>query len=94
MCGPSDLSGSLGKLTKVFDPEVAACYDMYAAKAKASGLPTGASFGYGGPASDAFIEAWLRRGVDYICVGSDMSYLGSGAAHVHNTIVKIHEGLR
>lgn len=94
MCGPYDMSGSLGKLTEVADPEVVAYYDKYAAKAKASGLPVGVSFGYGDSASDAFIESWLRRGVDYICVGSDMNYLAGGAAHVHDTIVDIHKRLR
>ena len=90
MCGPNDLSGSLGKLTQMGDPEVKRYLDLYVAKGRAAGVPVGTSFGYGGQGDDA-IREWIKRGVDYICVGGDLNYLKNGASHMYQTIKKIGE---
>lgn len=93
MIGPNDMSGSMGKLAQLSDPEVQRYFDMYVAKAKAAGVPVGTSFGYGGN-DDSQIREWIKRGVDYICVGSDMSYLASGARTLAGTIRGIAKEVR
>lgn len=75
--GPCDLSGSLGKLAQVGDPECKKWYDLLVAKAVKKGVPIGVS---GAP--DA-MEDWLRRGVRWINVGGDGGYILSGARQLY-----------
>jgi 2-keto-3-deoxy-L-rhamnonate aldolase RhmA len=63
--GPADLSGSMGKLNQLDDPEVNRVIDEVCAKVKASGIPLGTA---GGP-----LDRWKRRGVNWIALASDCS---------------------
>lgn len=90
MIGPNDMSGTMGKLTQLDDPEVARYLDMYVKKGRAAGIPVGTSFGYGERGDEA-IRKWVKRGVDFICVGSDLNFLAGGASALYKTIKKIGE---
>ncbi|MCC8190721.1 MAG: 4-hydroxy-3-methylbut-2-en-1-yl diphosphate synthase [Planctomycetes bacterium] len=85
VCGPMDLSGSMGKLTQLSDPEVQRVFDAFVAKSKRAGVPVGASFGYGANGDDLIAE-WLGRGVDFLSVGSDFNFLAAGAAAVFSKV--------
>lgn len=63
--GPVDLSGSMGKLNQLDDPEVNSVIDEVCRKVKASKVPLGTA---GGP-----LELWKKRGVDWIALASDCS---------------------
>ena len=61
--GPVDLSGSMGKLNQLDDPEVNKVFDEVCMKVKASGIPLGT-------AAWSF-EVWEKRGVNWIALASD-----------------------
>jgi 2-keto-3-deoxy-L-rhamnonate aldolase RhmA len=61
--GPVDLSGSMGKLNQLDDPEVNRVFDEVCKKVKASGIPLGTA---GWP-----LEVWEKRGINWIALASD-----------------------
>jgi 2-keto-3-deoxy-L-rhamnonate aldolase RhmA len=61
--GPCDLSGSLGKLNELDDPEVCRVLEKACRKVRGAGMMLGTA---GGP-----LEVWLDRGVQWIALGSD-----------------------
>jgi len=61
--GPCDLSGSLGRLNEMDDPELNRLLDEASAKIKAAGKHLGTA---GGP-----LARWRGRGVDWIALASD-----------------------
>lgn len=63
--GPLDLSGSMGKLGQVDDPELNSTIDMICKKVVASGIPLGT-------ASWPF-EPWKKRGLSWIALTSDFA---------------------
>lgn len=66
--GPCDLSGSIGKLNRVFDPEVVALVDKTVATLHSAGKYVGLSTGASDRETLAF---WHDRGVDMLSAGSD-----------------------
>jgi len=62
--GPCDLSGSMGKLNQLDDPEVAGVLDEICGKVRAAGMTLGTA---GGP-----LETWRARGVQWIALSSDV----------------------
>jgi len=74
--GPCDLSGPLGHLNDIFHPEVLALIDETIAKCKAAGKPIGIAVGAN---SEADVQFWLDRGIQFISAGSDMSAIANGA---------------
>jgi len=61
--GPADLSGSLGKLNQLDDPEVNKVIDEVCKKVCASGIPLGTAA--------TQLEVWKKRGVNWIALASD-----------------------
>jgi 2-keto-3-deoxy-L-rhamnonate aldolase RhmA len=74
--GPNDLSGSIGLLGQVDHPEVKKLYDIIAEKANKAGVPFGVSNGY----DEVLFKEWVKRGVSFISLGSDYSFI-TKAAH-------------
>jgi 2-keto-3-deoxy-L-rhamnonate aldolase RhmA len=72
--GPVDLSGSLGKLNQMDDPEVNKVIDLTCEKVRASGLILGTA---GWP-----FEVWKRRGVNWIALASDCAGIISQAKSI------------
>lgn len=61
--GPCDLSGSMGKLNELDDPEVCRVIDKICEKTRKAGLMLGTA---GGP-----LKSWIERGVHWIALTSD-----------------------
>jgi len=72
--GPADLSGSMGKLNQLDDPEVNRVIDQICEKVLSSGLLLGAA---GSP-----FETWKNRGVNWIALASDFSSMVSHAKSI------------
>ncbi len=72
--GPCDLSGSMGCLNEMDDPELNQVLDEVSAKIKASGKYLGTA---GGP-----LPRWRERGVDWIALASDCSGIFAQARQI------------
>jgi len=72
--GPYDLSGSIGKLGDVTDPEVMECIEKVKTACDRAGIPAGI-FGVDAEA----VEPYIRLGYTLIAVGSDTLFLGKEA---------------
>ena len=73
--GPQDLSGSMGLMGQTTHPEVVAVMERVITAARRAGIFAGQSIG-GGPEVQA---SWVRRGVQWMSIGNDMSFLMDGA---------------
>jgi 4-hydroxy-2-oxoheptanedioate aldolase len=80
--GPMDLSGSLGFLGQMNHPQLETAIDTIIAKARAAGLSIG--IGMGGDPD--FAAKMIRRGVQWLQVGSDYSYMIQGIVTVRTAL--------
>lgn len=83
--GPNDLSASIGFLGKYRHPDVLALMDEIGEKCRRHNMPFGVSLGY----DEENITEWKRRGISWIEVGGDWSYLNIGAKMNLNDTRKI-----
>ena len=67
--GPNDLSGSLGRLGRVGDPEVVKAIDTVLEKARRTDLLIGVATGY----TPQTLSIWLEKGIQWICLNTDYS---------------------
>ena len=70
ICGPMDLSASVGKLGKLTDPEVVALMQRIIDKCKAHKVPFGLSIGM----NYDLIEFWIRQGASFVSMGTPADY--------------------
>ncbi|MBQ6035727.1 MAG: 4-hydroxy-3-methylbut-2-en-1-yl diphosphate synthase [Lachnospiraceae bacterium] len=75
--GPMDLSGSIGKLGQLEDPEVNALLKEIVTTVHAAGKIAGVSFGM---TDAAGIRKWKDLGVDMISLGCESDYILAGAS--------------
>ena len=73
MIGPSDLSGSMGKLLEMYDDDVQAAIDTVAQKCKAADIPFGVALGCG--ASPELYRFWIDKGISMISLGQDVNLM-------------------
>jgi 2-dehydro-3-deoxyglucarate aldolase/4-hydroxy-2-oxoheptanedioate aldolase len=85
--GPNDLSGSIGVLGQVRHPKVLKLMDKFAGTCKEVGIPFGASIGF----NEENIKDWVNRGVCWICIDTDISFLVAGTKRVINHIANFNE---
>jgi 2-dehydro-3-deoxyglucarate aldolase/4-hydroxy-2-oxoheptanedioate aldolase len=89
--GPNDLSASLGVLPNTGDPQVIEAVKIVKKKTNAAGIPFGVSAGYSSNTNSG-AEFWLDLGVDFLFIGSDVSFVFDGAQatlkHISPRIVK------
>lgn len=76
LIGPADLSYSLGHPLEIDHPEVQLAIDATIAKCKAAGIPVGIAPG-GTPEE---LAGWIRRGIDFLPIGSDVGWISAGGA--------------
>ena len=69
--GPYDLAGSLGLLGQPQHPQVLEAIDKTITAAREAGVPVGST----APAAPEAAFEWLLKGVQFITLGADMSYL-------------------
>ncbi len=70
ICGPVDLSASVGKLGRLNDPEVMALMAEIIRKCRAARKPFGVSVGYNWP----LIEYWVTNGASFVSMGTAYDY--------------------
>lgn len=71
ICGPMDLSASVGKIGKFYDSEVQGLMQTIIDKCKAHQKPFGLSFG--GMARELF-DFWIRQGASFLSIGTPQDY--------------------
>ncbi|HCG62746.1 MAG: 4-hydroxy-3-methylbut-2-en-1-yl diphosphate synthase [Spirochaetae bacterium HGW-Spirochaetae-4] len=74
--GPNDLSGSIGKLGNLWDPEVLSLCDTVLSHSKIANKPCGISLG---PQDTDYRDRWIRQGIDFISCGDDLNFIAMGA---------------
>ncbi len=87
--GPMDLSGSVGKLGQLDDPEVCGLFDDIISRVHAAGKPIGVSYGFIGPDE---IRKWKNRGVDMISLACETDFIISGAARQLQDMKDVYRG--
>jgi 2-keto-3-deoxy-L-rhamnonate aldolase RhmA len=81
--GPWDLSAALGLLGQVEHPQVVAAIETIIRKARAAGLFVGAGMG---PDAE-YARTMIRRGVQWLQVGGDYSYMIQCADQLRSAIL-------
>lgn len=88
--GLNDLSGSIGELGRVFDPNTTALIrksmDIMKSAGKYIGLSTGDT-------SDQTLQHWHDMGIDMISAGADFEYLQKMALANRINLERIHKGI-
>ncbi|MFD5127140.1 HpcH/HpaI aldolase family protein [Streptomyces olindensis] len=82
--GPYDLSGSMGRLGEVQDPDVQEAIETVVAASNRHGIPIGAF-----AATAAGAKAEVKRGIGFIAVGTDLGHLTGAVA---NSLATLSEG--
>lgn len=78
--GPNDLSGSIGKLGQLDDPELLALYARIGKVLKAAGKPAGIyTGGYAGTLNSEQIRMWIDMGYTMFFTGSDCGMVFNSA---------------
>ena len=78
--GPNDLSGSIGKLGQMRDPEMIELYRRIGSVLKAAGKPAGIfTGGYAGTLNCDHIQQWIEMGYTMFFTGSDCGMVFNGA---------------
>ena len=88
--GPNDLSGSVDLLGQIRHPEVLKLLDKLADTCKEANFPFGVSLGWSGEN----IADWIKRGVSWICVDGDISYLVNGGKGTYRRTRELIEKLK
>ena len=73
MLGPSDLSGSMGRLTDIYDGEVQAVIRDVVKKCRAAGKYVGVALGCGAPPE--LYRYWIDMGVQMVSFGQDANLI-------------------
>lgn len=84
--GPNDLAASIGKLNRVFDPEVQELIDLCIKLVHDAGKPVGVSTGSTDP---NVLQFWYDKGCDIISAGADYDHIREGALRECNTLREI-----
>ena len=90
LVGANDLSGSIGLLSQIRHPRVMALCDRAADICREARFPFGVSLLW----SEENVRDWIKRGVAWIGVDNDISYLVSGAKTAYNLTKGLAEELR
>lgn len=77
ICGPMDLSASVGKMGKYFDPEVREMMDAIIDTCKRHGKPFGLSIG----TDLELVRYWIERGASFVSMGTPQDYFRELSRH-------------
>lgn len=90
LIGPSDLSGSMGKLLETDAPEVKEVIDRIIRTAKKAGTPVALAVPSGTPAE--VLCEWFKKGIQIISIGQDEYFLAetikSGVSDIKEAFTK------
>ena len=82
LIGPIDLAGSMGLMGQPEHPDVLRTLETIVAKTRQTGVWASVAIGSG---PDKF-AAWVRRGVQWITVGGDLSFMLAAAQQVASQV--------
>ncbi len=80
--GRNDLSGSMGKLGQLSDPELLNAIDTVFSKASQSDLFVGVSIGY----NLDTVRDWYKKGVQWFALGEEVGHIFDGAKAVADAV--------
>ena len=88
LVGPNDLSGSIGLLGQTRHPEVLKLLDKIAEECNKAKIPFGSAIGF----NKENVSDWINRGVNWLALDDDFTYLVSGAKKcIENTLNLLKE---
>ena len=90
LIGPNDLSGSIGLLGQTRHPEVIKLLDRIASKCNEAKIPFGPSIGF----NEKNITDWINRGVSWIALDDDITYLVSGGLNCYKNALELFKKIR
>lgn len=90
LVGPNDLSGSVGLLGQTRHPEVKKLLDNIAKECNKAKIPFGAAMGF----NIENITDWINRGISWIALDDDFSYLVSGGINCYKSAVELFKKIR
>jgi 2-keto-3-deoxy-L-rhamnonate aldolase RhmA len=82
LIGPYDLSGSMGRLGEVEDPEVRAAVDKVRAGCRTAGMPLGIY-----AATPAAARAEVSSGISFVAVGTDLGLMSGAARQARDDVI-------
>lgn len=83
--GPNDLSGSIGLLGQTRHPKVLKLLDKIADECNKAKIPFGASMGF----ENENVSDWINRGVDWLALDGDFTYLVNGGKKCIENILNL-----
>jgi 2-keto-3-deoxy-L-rhamnonate aldolase RhmA len=86
ICGPMDLSASIGKLGKVRDLEVVALMEKIISACKTAKVPFGLSMGY----DMDLARFWIERGAQFVSLGTAYDYFRIMSMQVLRELKSFH----
>ncbi len=78
ICGPMDLSGSIGKLGQLMDPEVIDLMRQIIRKCQAANMPFGLSIGN----NLELVRFWIENGASFVSMGTAYDYFSAMSKQV------------
>lgn len=88
--GPNDLSGSIGLLGQTRHPEIIKLLDRIAFKCNEVKIPFGPSIGF----NEKNITDWINRGVSWIALDDDFTYLVSGGLNCYKGALELFKKIK
>jgi 2-dehydro-3-deoxyglucarate aldolase/4-hydroxy-2-oxoheptanedioate aldolase len=85
VCGPNDLSGSMGQLLKTRNEKVMAAFELMAKKCCERNMPFGVSMG---SVAENMYD-WVKRGVSFLSLDTDTGYILKGAMETYKRAIKV-----
>ncbi len=82
ICGPMDLSASVGKIGKYNDPEVRALMQTIIDKCKAHQVPFGLSIGV----DLELVQFWIGQGASFVSMGTPQDYFRDMSRKIVHTV--------
>lgn len=90
LVGPNDLSGSVGRIGNDLSDDMNPIYDRIGEILKDSGKIFGVATG----PNEKFLSDWIRRGVNLIFTGTDVSFVYDGSRLTYNMLTELEKQRR
>ena len=88
--GQFDMSGSIGKLSQIYDPENLALIEKVFRACRKHGVPCGIS----AAPNEKDLNTWLAMGIDFVFMTNEYEWVRLGSQNALAMIQKLKEGLR
>ncbi len=89
--GPCDLSGSIGRLNHLRDPENLALIDETISKCRSAGVPVGIAVGEN---TEARVRFWVDRGIQFVACGNDYALFAAAEKQAYDEVRRAMNGTK